>query len=280
MNSTASELSEKRASQAKSPLYLDVRRADYVRLEGVALRVDTRGGGRCWYPLRCVSRVIVTGRVDWETPALLACLQAGIPVAFRQRDGTLIGHCVSDASSRVDLEALLISSVQSVQGQARYRQWLAMCWQVWRQRFLALSDHALHAPHSDAAQGHDLRALEAVMWQRLDDRLPCSSRLFRDQVAVLVESRLSSVLLGYGFSDNVHVPLTPGIDVYRDLSRLLLFEVLMQVAYQKQQVTVDALRGLRYAVIACFQQYEVQQEACAREYVNKLWRHLKEDEVD
>lgn len=258
----------------KSPLYLDVRRADAVALEEDTLRIALRGGGSGWYPLRCVSRVVVTGDVDWETRALLACLQAGIPVAFRARDGQLIGHCLSDVSNRVNVEALLTSAVQSAAGQQRYREWLAQCWQGWRQRFIAVNGERARDAHDD------VRSLDARMLADLSAVLPCSVSLFRDQLAVLIASKLSGVLLGYGFSDNVHVPQTPGVHVYNDLVRLLECELLMVVAYQDGGIEWDEQRGLRYAVVRCFQQHEAAQEHVAQACLNTLWRYLKEDEVD
>lgn len=255
----------------KSPLYLDVRRADSVFLEAETLRIALRGGGSGWYPLRCVSRVVVTGDIEWETRALLACLQAGIPVAFRARDGQLIGHCLSDVSNRVNLESLLNSALQSATGQQRYREWLAQCWHAWRQRFAAASG----VSECDA-----VRDLDRKMLADLEQVLPCSVTLFRDQLAVLIASKLSGVLLSYGFSDNVHVPQTPGVHVYNDLVRLLECELLMAVAYQDGGIEWDEQRGLRYAVVRCFQQYEAEQEHLAQACLNTLWRYLKEDEVD
>lgn len=54
------------------PLYLDGTQALTVHLDGPALKVT--GSDRCpgRYPLRRLSRVIVSGRVEWDTPALVA----------------------------------------------------------------------------------------------------------------------------------------------------------------------------------------------------------------
>lgn len=255
----------------RSPLFLDVSVANTVALDGVALRVQTHERVDVWYPLRRLARVVVTGRVDWETQALLACLEAGVPVAFRRRDGTLIGHCLSEVSSRVSLEALLVSAVQLPEGEGVYQRWLVACWENWVARavlVLGEEDGSLRA-----------RDVEARVLAALPRHLPCAPGLFRRQMQALVASQVSGVLLGFGFSDNVHVPLTPLVHPLRDLGKLLEWELLLRVV-SGARVKVDTERGLRYSLVRFFQQCDPAQERQARVYLNRLWRLLKEEEVD
>ncbi|MEZ5537195.1 MAG: CRISPR-associated endonuclease Cas1 [Thiolinea sp.] len=255
----------------RSPLFLDVSVANSVALDGVALRVVTHERVDVWYPLRRLARVVVTGRVEWETRALLACLEAGVPVAFRRRDGTLIGHCLSDVSSRVSLEALLVSAVQLPEGEQIYQRWLVECWQDWLARAaLVLGDEDGKLAARDA---------EARIVLALPGLLPCEVSLFRRQMQALSASQLTGVLLGFGFSDNVHVPLTPLVHPLRDLGRLLEWDLLLRVV-SGARVRLDAERGLRFSLVRFFQQCDPAQEKQVRAYLNRLWRLLKEDEVD
>lgn len=255
----------------RSPLFLDVSVANTVVLDGPALRVQTHERVDVWYPLRRLARVVVTGRVEWETQALLACLEAGVPVAFRRRDGTLIGHCLSDVSSRVSLEALLVSAVQVPGGEQIYQRWLVECWQDW------LNRAALVLGEDDA--GLRARDAEARVLSLVPGYLPCRVGLFRRQMQALVASQLAGVLLGFGFSDNVHVPLTPLVHPLRDLGKLLEWDLLLRVV-SGARVNVDNERGLRYSLVRFFQQCDPAQEKQVRAYLNRLWRLLKEDEVD
>ena len=118
----------------RKPLYLDIAQAKAVELEAVALRVVAHEQADSFYPLRRVSRVVVTGKVKWETAALLACFEYGIPVAFRGRDGHLFGHCLSDRSSQVSLESLLEACADNPAGDAQYLQWRVHEENQWGQR--------------------------------------------------------------------------------------------------------------------------------------------------
>jgi len=69
------------------PLYLDGAQPLAVTLDGPALRVGQRGCADRRFPLRRVSRVVNSGRVSWDTRALLACADKGITICFLARDG-------------------------------------------------------------------------------------------------------------------------------------------------------------------------------------------------
>ncbi|MDE0373743.1 MAG: CRISPR-associated endonuclease Cas1 [Rhodospirillales bacterium] len=70
------------------PLYLKGVEPLKVSLDGPALKVSQPGAADRRFPLRRVSRVIVSNRVTWSTRALLACADEGITVCFLSRDGT------------------------------------------------------------------------------------------------------------------------------------------------------------------------------------------------
>ncbi|MBW8269026.1 CRISPR-associated endonuclease Cas1 [Caldovatus aquaticus] len=74
-------------------LHLDgAERPVAVLLEGPALRLRRPAVADAFAPLARLARVVVHGtRVQWRTEALLACLEAGVPVAFLGRRGTLAG---------------------------------------------------------------------------------------------------------------------------------------------------------------------------------------------
>lgn len=74
------------------PLYLvGGARAVRVYLDGPALAVSgtRKSAGR--YPLHRVSRVVVSGRVEWAAAALAACMEHGIPITFLRRTGEPLG---------------------------------------------------------------------------------------------------------------------------------------------------------------------------------------------
>lgn len=69
------------------PLYLNAHQPLQVRLDGPALRVTAAHSDDRRYPLRRLSRIVVSGEVRWTAPALLACGHAGVVLCFVRPDG-------------------------------------------------------------------------------------------------------------------------------------------------------------------------------------------------
>ncbi len=92
-------------------LHLDgAERPVAVLVEGPALRLRRQGVADVFAPLPRLARVVVHGiRVQWRTEALLACLQAGVPVLFLGSRDALAGALVPvrPPAMRADLAALL-----------------------------------------------------------------------------------------------------------------------------------------------------------------------------
>jgi CRISPR associated protein Cas1 len=108
------------------PLYLDGTTPLRVLLDGPGLRVRAAGTADRLFPLRRLSRVVVCGRVDWTTEALLACAQADVPVRFLRRDGDLLARVQGEAPRKdwLRLEPLLAAFLDSPGGVVRYRGWV------------------------------------------------------------------------------------------------------------------------------------------------------------
>ncbi len=82
------------------PLYLLGREQTDVVLDGPALRVSRNGHADARVPLRRLARVIVSGRVNWATNALLACADHDVPVVFLRRSGTVRARWLGICSRR------------------------------------------------------------------------------------------------------------------------------------------------------------------------------------
>lgn len=152
-----------------------------------------------------------------------------------------------------------------------YQRWLLACWEDWLGRAAVVFD--------EPVGGLQARDVQARVLLALPGCLACEVDLFRRQMQALLASHLTGVLLGFGFSDNVHVPLTSLVHPQRDLAKLLEWDLLLRVV-AGQPVTLEAERGWRYSLVRFFQQCDPEQEKQARVYLNRLWRMLKEQEVD
>ena len=255
----------------RKPLYLDIAQAKAVELEAVALRVVAHEQADSFYPLRRVSRVVVTGKVKWETAALLACFEYGIPVAFRGRDGHLFGHCLSDRSSQVSLESLLEACADNPAGDAQYLQWRVHEENQWGQRVARVMGVRLPSGVAHKVLPMVEQAVQAV--------LPCEVRLLAALLQAPIASHVVEVLAAYGFSDNIQLPLTRRVHLSRDVEKLLLLDAYWLVL-RGEPVLDCGGRGWRYAVVQFYETHNAHFEERARIALNRLWRVLKYQEAD
>lgn len=106
-------------------LYLDgSRTALDVVLDGPSLRIRRADQADARAPLRLVSRIVVSGQVAWRTEALLACMDANIPIAFLGADGTPRGWCLGAAEGEEEINAMLEDAVLHRDWAGRHQDWL------------------------------------------------------------------------------------------------------------------------------------------------------------
>ncbi len=88
------------------PLYLQGGNDMRVAFDEPALAVKTPDKTRQLFPLRRISRVVVTGDVDWSMPALLACADQGVSVLFIDTQGNIRGRWIGKSRSEGPLQSL------------------------------------------------------------------------------------------------------------------------------------------------------------------------------
>ncbi|MGR9046894.1 MAG: CRISPR-associated endonuclease Cas1 [Gammaproteobacteria bacterium] len=107
------------------PLYLKGIEGTQVDYEVPALTVSVPNKTRQLFPLIRVSRVVVTGPVDWSMPALLACADAGVAVVFLEGTGEVRGQWLGTRRHRRNLIQLFADVLQRADAGDRYQDWLA-----------------------------------------------------------------------------------------------------------------------------------------------------------
>lgn len=202
----------------RKPLYLRGGPGMRVDADGPALRVRRPARAAQWFPLARVARVVSSGAVAWDCEALLACAEAGTPVVFLQRDGSVRGYLFGgDARSR-DPHDLLYTRLRArltrPGGMARYGDW------------------------REAMTRAAIRALGAQLGRRLDGEAPHRLRQALVETrrryagagpAALIEGRLrgwlaalsAELLAEVGLDAARWSKLDFGIDLAGDLGELL-----------------------------------------------------------
>lgn len=112
------------AQGPRKPLHLDGRiRAIDVRAAGPALAIE-RGGHQVTLPIGRIARIIVVGRVRWDSMAIVQCLACGVPIVFTDPRGQTSGAALPLVARAGDLDELLERFVDTPQWRARYENWL------------------------------------------------------------------------------------------------------------------------------------------------------------
>ena len=105
------------------PLYLSGARPLTVALDGPALRITQPGSSTLRFPLRHVSRVVVSGSVSWTTDALLACADEGICICFLTSRGAPRARLTGRLSSRGLLHQRWTDFLDHPDWPDLYKQW-------------------------------------------------------------------------------------------------------------------------------------------------------------
>lgn len=113
-----------RDPQDGRPLYLAPSAETWVGLDGPALRVSSLEQAERLFPLRRIGRVHTNARVEWETEALMACAERGIPVVFVDEDGQVLARLLGRPGERDELRNRLIAFLLRPESLGMLRHWM------------------------------------------------------------------------------------------------------------------------------------------------------------
>ena len=105
------------------PLYLHADSPLAVSLDGPALRISRSGCADQRFPLRRISRVMVSGAASWSTGALLACADEGITICFLNADGGPRARWIGRATTRNELAQRWQDFLDRPDWPDRYTEW-------------------------------------------------------------------------------------------------------------------------------------------------------------
>ncbi len=242
------------------PLYVVGKAGAVVEYEEPALRIVMPDQAGQLFPLTRISRVVVSGPVDWNMDALLACADAGICVVFLSTGGAVRARWLGCSSDRQNLLQRLVDLLQRSDAQQRYRDWFASM-----QR-LAVRSTARRLGFSDwrDADAVSLRnwldGSEIHLWKGVDVSLQG-----------LLNSSVLAGLLEYGLDDGSEWLRDENMNLPGDICRLLIWDFYPALlAWQKTHPELPDQRAL----IAFYERRSRRIEHLLRGILNKLHRWL------
>ncbi|MGR9087715.1 MAG: CRISPR-associated endonuclease Cas1 [Gammaproteobacteria bacterium] len=105
------------------PLYIKGVAGTAVAFDDPALTVEFPGKTRQLFPLARVSRIVVTGPVDWSMAALLSCADTGISIVFLTESGDVRARWLGCARMRQSAVQMFADFWQRADALDRYQDW-------------------------------------------------------------------------------------------------------------------------------------------------------------
>ena len=195
------------------PLYLQGKTGMRVNFDEPALSIVAPDKARQLFPLSRISRVVVSGPVDWSMSALFACADCGIGIVFLCETGEVRSRWLGKVQSRQNFVQLYVELLQRVDSLQRYQDWYSAM------RRMAVRSATRRLGFTDWQEA-DARTLNAWIQQALPEH--CLS------VQKVLQGFLLSSVLSYlgdlGLDARSECWADERINLADDLSQLLLWD--------------------------------------------------------
>jgi hypothetical protein len=260
------------------PLHLEAAGGALVETEGpAALRIENEDGRIDHIPLRRVSRVIASHRVQFTTGALLACAERGIVIVLHGPDERVAARLLGNAAQTAGLRQRLLDFADRPDWRERYEDWRLAN----RQRICATLARRLQAPPGVARNPRRLQG-----WLLEQGRLlagpganSLSRRLLRQQSLAWMQEALLEQ--GVGAENELWTAGRP--DLALDLGALLALRLeTARLGWLRARAAGAARRGqpvaapTRRQIVARLESQRPRLERLGADLINRLHRWLIE----
>lgn len=202
--------------QDARPLYIAAGSDTRVTLNGPALCILRDTSAEQFFPLRRVSRVHSSTRINWTTEALLACAARGIGVLFITDEGCVEARLLGRPGERDELLTRFTDFMLLPQSADMYAHWLV----VTRRRIAAWAAGRLQAP----AGARDPRACRAwIEHQAVQYAGSRGAERTRQWLRSLAYQWMAAHLNDLGFGCNTELGQVGEPSLARDLAELLMW---------------------------------------------------------
>lgn len=260
------------------PLYLHGDPPLRVHLDGPALRVTTKRRAARLYPFRLLSRITVSGHVDWNTAALLACVDHGIPVTFLDRNGEVRAWCLGATVRRLPLVQQLVLFLDRPDWKAHYQAWR----DAMERRSVLNLLHRLGTASPDLRAG---RVREQVLRQAHKLAWPDRVTVVESRMNGLLGAHLARLFMQAGIGPDALFLEPSGLNLLSDLQAILAWDLWYETLHLLARASdsgADAVDGdenrLSYLIASVYEQRAPRTEKLFRQLLYALERRLREVE--
>jgi len=259
------------------PLHIEPRERTEVCLDGPALRIERPRQAPVWVPLRRISRITLSVRVNISLEAILACSERGIVILLHDDREAPAARIVGRAGRLTQLRQRLLDLTEEPDWKKSYGDWrYAM-----NRRIAATLGRRLQAPLTLHNHPRNMaRWVREQIGQVVGEETERMTRiLFRQQALAWMQQRL--LQLGLGAENELWLAGPP--DLAQDLANLLAFRLetirfgwLRGGRLSARRQIAKPVSVTRRAVVAKTQQIQPRMERLGQDIVNRLHRWLVE----
>jgi hypothetical protein len=195
------------------PLYLQGKTGMRVDYEEPALSITQPDKARQLFPLQRVSRVIVSGSVDWTTVALLACADQGISVIFLNECGDVRCRCIGSTQTQNTILGQFETLFERAGSLQSY-----LNWRVAMER-MAVSSAARRL---DMAEWQTMRTDVFQHW--INRAIPDEFYRLRLPLQSFLHSTVLAYLGDFGLNADYETLLDAPVNLPQDLAGLLIWD--------------------------------------------------------
>ena len=213
------------------PLYIDGHRETWVDLEDPALKISVPDQADQLFPLQRISRVIVSGGVQWHTDALLACANQGITVTFLDENGDVIARWLGKSLERQRFLQRLSDLISRADGQELYDSW----YQGMERMVVQSAAKSLLKQSHRVVTADELQAFLNEQQQNLTIQ---PVKAVYDSIGGLVFAQVVQLFHENGLNAESELLHEQWLDLPRDFAKLLLWDLQIPLLIWLESSTV------------------------------------------
>ncbi len=246
-----------------TPLYLDGRSKISVSLDAPALAVEQLNKTRQLFPLSRISRIVVSGKVDWTMAALMACADDGISIVFLNRQGQPRCCFVGRSASRQSVAAQFLQLIQRPDALLQYQNW---------QR--GMSRMVVRSTARRLGFNNWQLAEEVMLRQCLTEQMNSEWQTIESVLLGYLMSFCLGYLQDMGMSAESELLLNGQFNLAEDLAGLLLWDFYpILITWSKRSVCLSD----RSKLVSYFEKRQKRMDHLIRGLLNRLHQSLLED---